>query len=394
MLVFSHDTYGLGHLRRSVLIAGRLAPTSCVGSVLIVTGSPRAQAFRLPQGCDTVKLPSVTKTTAGRYQARAVSLPTEALVEIRSALAKSAFEAFRPDLVLVDHAPVGMMGELRPLLEAAARRRRRTTVVLGLRDIIDAAASVKEEWSRLDAWPLLESVYDRILVYGDPTVKTTAQELGLPDRLPSKVRHMGYLGRPIRINQDETPMILVTAGGGGDGHDLLRAYAAYLESLSGQPPFRSVVIGGPLMSRRRRRELAARLGNLPHHVEFLSFTDRIDELFATASGVVSMAGYNTVAEVLSVGVPALLVPRERPRLEQRIRAERIAARVPSVEWCRASETTPQRIARFVDRAIAHRRNGMRFVDMNGVDAVAAELVDLLDGTHRSAAHTRRVPVPA
>ncbi len=390
-LLFSHDTYGLGHLRRSLLIAGRLAATPQLGSVVIVTGSPKAQAFHLPQGCDTVKLPSVTKTPSGRYRPRTLSLPTEELTRVRAALAKSALEAFRPDLVLVDHAPVGMMGELRPLLEAAERQRR-TRVVLGLRDVIDDRARTQDEWSRIGAWGLLESTYDRVLVYGDPTVKTTAQELHLGERFPGKVRHVGYLGRPIRQRRDGTPMILVTAGGGGDGHDVLRAFASYLESLAGPATFRSVVISGPLMSRRRSRELASRFRNLPHSVEFLRFTDRIDDLLASASGVISMAGYNTVAEVLSVGVPALFIPRDRPRLEQRIRAERIAARVPAVEWCPASDCTPQRIARFVDRAVAHAGNGTRFVDMNGVDGTAAGLLELLDVD--PSVREERIPVSA
>jgi predicted glycosyltransferase len=38
-----------------------------------------------------------------------------------------------------------------------------------------------------------------------------------------------------------------------------------------------------------------------------------------------MGGYNTFAEVLSADLPALLMPRETPRHEQRLRAERAEA---------------------------------------------------------------------
>ena len=39
-----------------------------------------------------------------------------------------------------------------------------------------------------------------------------------------------------------------------------------------------------------------------------------------AAAVISMGGYNTVSEILASETPALLVPRETPRLEQFIRA--------------------------------------------------------------------------
>ena len=232
VLIYSHDTYGLGHVRRSLLIAGRLASTPYVGSTVIVTGSPRAQAFQLPPGCDTVKLPSVTKTPAGRYRTRTLNVPLQDVIRLRAELAKATFQAFRPDLVLVDHAPLGMLGELEPLVEAAELSTSRPRFALGLRDVIDAAPSLHDEWSDMGVWPAIDSLYDRILVYGDPSVTTTAQELGLPERPPSKCVHVGYLGRPIPHRRAGLePSILVTTGGGGDGHDLLRAYAAYLESL-------------------------------------------------------------------------------------------------------------------------------------------------------------------
>lgn len=143
----------------------------------------------------------------------------------------------------------------------------------------------------------------------------------------------------IRTGQSSTePMILVMTGGGGDGHDLLRAYAAFLEWLPHPASFRSVVVTGPLMSRTRRQEMTSRFRDVPHQVEVLTFTDRLEELIADASEVVSMAGYNSVVEVLSAGKPSLLIPRERPRLEQRIRAERLAERVPAVEWSPASQS--------------------------------------------------------
>ena len=51
----------------------------------------------------------------------------------------------------------------------------------------------------------------------------------------------------------------------------------------------------------------------------------MESVIAGSRAVVSMAGYNTVAEVMRAGKPAILVPRVRPSEEQLIRADVLAA---------------------------------------------------------------------
>ena len=380
-MIYSHDTYGLGHLRRSTLIARALAGSDRVGSVLVATGSPQAGAFPLPPGCDTVKLPTVTKRPDGRYRSRSLRLPLDQVVSLRSQILIGAARSFRPDLVLVDHSPAGMGGELWPLFEEIEGWARRPAVALGLRDIVDEAERVHHEWGRVGAWTAFERVYDRIVVYGDPRVVTTAQELGLPDRHPGKVRFVGYLGRspggPAGVARGD-PTIVVTVGGGEDGPPVLRAYAAFLASVPPPLPFRSVVVTGPFVSGRGRRDVVGRYAASGHRVEVLTFTERMVELLRGAAGVVSMAGYNTVVEVLSAGVPALLVPREAPRLEQRLRAERLSA-VADVEACSA-ERCASTLPSFVDRVVSvGAPRSSPDVRLDGLERVRRELVGLLDG---------------
>jgi len=388
LLLYSHDTYGLGHLRRSLLLAGRLAALPQRPSVLIATGSPRAQSFALPQGCDTIKLPAVTKDPAGGYKPRTLSTSLSDVTRLRSGLILTAFRAFQPDVVLVDHAPLGMVGELLPLIEEVHRTRPRSRLVLGLRDVIDEADRVRDEWDAMGVWPVLREAYHRVLVYGDATVTTTALELELPDLMPGKVQHVGYLGRPMRPLRRRAngtrPTVLVTAGGGGDGQRLLRGYADFLHAappsvLSG---FRSVVVTGPLLSRRRRVEVEQRLRSAPGSVEVRSFTNRMDKLVAQSASVVSMAGYNSVVEILSARRRALLVPRLEPRREQAIRARRLDG-VAGLEASNGDEVAD--IAAFVARTIDAPPPPPPGLRLDGVDGVAAEISDLLDQEESSVA---------
>ncbi len=379
VLVYSHDTYGLGHLRRCLLLMDGLAAAPEIGPMLLLTGSPRAEVFDLPPGADRVALPALTKDRRGGYRPRGLEVPLAELLRLRSQLILAAAVEFRPDVVLVDHAPAGALGELWPALEALSAATPRPRLVLGLRDVIDDAERVRAEWDRLSAWIAIDDLYDRILVYGDPDLTTTAQELGLPFRRPGAVVHTGYLarrGRARRRPRRDRPTIVVAVGGGGDGQQVLRAYADFLDRVPAPALFDSVVVTGPFLSRRRRTEIRARLAASGHPVEVIEFTDRFEDLLARAGGVVSMAGYNTVTEILAAGVPALLVPRERPRLEQVLRARRLAP-VAGMSWCPSGSLDPRRLARFVAQVVAGEARRPRGVRLDGADRTVQEVRALL-----------------
>ena len=251
VLIYSHDTYGLGHLRRSLLIARALSARSPAPSVLLVTGSSRAHAFPRPPGCDIFQLPGIFKRADGTYQARSPDASLAAVLELRSALLHSLARSFAPDMVVVDNVPVGLCGELGAMLKDLRRRRDAPELVLGLRDVLDHPERVQAEWNAAGAWDYLESVYDRILVYGDPRVLTTAQEPDLHTRYAQKLHFTGYVAPPLPDSREDVsglPSIVVTPGGGGDGQRLLRAYATALERERSPLPVRSVIILGPFLS--------------------------------------------------------------------------------------------------------------------------------------------------
>jgi predicted glycosyltransferase len=312
-----------------------------------------------------------------------------------------AARSFDPDLLLVDHSHVGMLDELRQLFHDIDRWPKRPVVALGLRDVIDDATVVRKEWDSGSVWDMIDAVYDRILVYGDPALPTTAQELHLPERFAGKVSVVGYLGRlmqPSPPNGDGRPTIMVTAGGGGDGQKVLTAYAKFLERLPAPAPFRSVVVTGPFLSGRRRKAITARYKALNHPVEIISFTERLEEVLASAAGVVSMAGYNTVVEILSARVPALLVPRRTPTLEQWIRARRLADLDGDEVWVRDLPEVSE-IAAFVERALDRGSEATLGpqVRLDGLTRTVSELQQLMatnGSAQKRAAEAERGPLAA
>ena len=115
--------------------------------------------------------------------------------------------------------------------------------------------------------------------------------------------------------------LLATVGGGVDGYPLL---SRFVEALRLRPlPLPAVVVTGPLMPAGRARPLRERAAGLDVRVE--QFREDMDSVIVGARAVVSMAGYNTVSELLIAGKPGLIVPGLRPTQEQMMRAEMLAA---------------------------------------------------------------------
>lgn len=394
VLIYSHDTYGLGHLRRSIAIAEALVTKRTDSSVLIVTGSPRAQSYDLPPRCDTMKLPTILKQANGSYASRDLDLSLDEIVALRARLIASAFHDFRPDVVLIDHAPLGVAGELLPLLDALRRDRRGARLVLGMRDVVDEARRVERAWRDEGVLEALERDYDRILVYGSTAVATTAVELGLGRLLDRdgrpKVRHVGYLARSFRP-RPTNGRILITTGGGGDGHGLLRRFLGYLER-GGDAPCGADLVIGPFLSERRRQEIHRRARELGPRVDLrvIDFDENLQERIASSAGVIAMAGYNTVVEILAAARPALLVPRERPRMEQLIRAMRLDGQ-RGIEYRRLHELDDEVIRGFVAGLAATGRSPEAPVDLGGLGNTVAELVDLVGVAGAEVAREARFP---
>ena len=328
LLIYSHDSFGLGHLRRCRAIAHHLVGTFRHLSVLILSGSPIIGSFDFKSRVDFVRVPGVIKLRNGEYTSLQLHIDIERTLEIRSSIIRHTADIFDPHLFLVDKEPLGLRGEARDTL--VMLKERGAHLVLGLRDVIDEPVTLLDEWRRKNVFPALYELYDEIWVYGLPQIFDPLIEL--PGMLPlaHKVTFTGYLRRslpsvPPNAGERELPgepYILVTTGGGGDGEALidwvLRAY-----ETDPDIPHPALVVFGPFMHLERRlefQERAARLGK----VYAITFESRLERLLERAVGVVAMGGYNTFCEILSFGKPALLVPRTVPRQEQALRAERAA----------------------------------------------------------------------
>jgi predicted glycosyltransferase len=328
VLIYSHDSFGLGHLRRCRAIAHSLVEADSSVSVLILSGSPIIGSFDFRSRVDFVRIPGVIKLRNGEYVSLSLHIDIEETLAMRSSIIHHTADIFDPDLLIVDKEPLGLRGEVRPTLDLL--RNRGTPLILGLRDVMDDPTALENEWERKNAVPALSEYYDELWVYGLPQICDPLAGIDLPESVRRRMVYTGYLRREIgsgAANLEtrglvDDDFLLVTAGGGGDGDEMVDwVLAAYEHDPGPLPP--ALIVFGPFMLPERQAVYDARAERLPK-VQAITFDSRLEALMARAKGVVAMGGYNTFCEILSFDKPALILPRTVPRLEQYIRARRAA----------------------------------------------------------------------
>lgn len=322
IMFYSHDTFGLGHLRRSRALASAITASDPTASAIILTGSPVAGRFTFPERVDHVRLPGVTKQSDGTYISSTLGLDIDDTTALRSGLIQSTVEQYDPDLLIVDKEPTGFRGELLPTLEWL-KTQGRTKLVLGLRDVLDEADVLAKEWARKGAIEATDKFYDEIWVYGPKSVYDPTVGLNLSSETRARMLWTGYLRREASeaVDTPDAPFILITPGGGGDGSELVDLVLGAYEKDPELSP-NAALVYGPFLSGDVRNAFEERVAALDGRVTAVGFDSEIETLFASAQGVVCMGGYNTFCEVLSFDQRAVIVPRTVPRLEQYIRAAR------------------------------------------------------------------------
>jgi predicted glycosyltransferase len=111
-------------------------------SVLVISGAPLRDGFRLGPGIYRVHLPAAREATG------------------RADLIRSAVAEFGPDSIVVDATPLGVADELASTLSYAREHLPATSLVLVLRDAADDAAAGHRTGTRDAA---VDDIYDRVL---------------------------------------------------------------------------------------------------------------------------------------------------------------------------------------------------------------------------------------
>jgi predicted glycosyltransferase len=378
ILLYSHDTFGLGNIRRTLLLAQEVIEQYPRAAVLLITGSQMIHSFRIPNGVDYIKLPCLDRIDAERYESRFLLECSEAVKRTRRAIIERTVLGFAPDLMIVDKRPAGVDGELSDTLTALRNGNFPTRLVLGVRDILDEPRKTRESLRNNHSFEIIRDYYDEVWIYGSQLIFDTVSEYEFPEDVARITHYCGYLKRPTLTTprNNGPPHVLVTTGGGGDGSRMIETYLEGLSNLPRNVALKSTIVFGPQMSVDKRTALVSSFAYLTD-VEFREFEPELAQLYAEADLVVSMAGYNTVCELLSFGRNAILVPRAQPVKEQLIRARLLAA-AGLFEIVEPNDLTPEILLTKVLASLKDASGPPVRVDLQGLPRIRERMRELLE----------------
>ncbi len=328
---YSHDGFGLGHFRRCLLLASRIQDHLEDVEILLITGSAKATFFKMPVRTRVAVMEPMTKDSSGEYIPRNPQIDTLTAFRRRRDKLRKEILSFDPDLLIVDHVPTGLSGELIPLLPDL--KSRGTRIAIGLRDIIDESETVRKSWKKSGANLLVESLYDHIWVYGSKDVFDLGKLYQLSETTNQRIEYLGYLKRislsklhtdfidSLSLRRNSQKKIVCVAGGGEDGDPLGETF---LQALSSFPnKYVGTLVTGPHLNRATARNLIDRFHQY-NNIEILRFTTHLEDHLRAADVIVSMGGYNATLEAIAVRKPTIIIPRVSPRKEQWIRAQKFS----------------------------------------------------------------------
>lgn len=389
VMLYSHDTFGLGHIIRNLKIAASLESKYPGTSILIATGSPEAHHFRFPRNVDCVRLPAVQKIGDDKYMPRYLPLSMERLLAVRRAMLLEIVREYMPHILIVDHSPLGMNREMLPALKWINDGNTDTVPILGLRDIFDEPSTVMQKWVDQGVYDAMRNLYSRILIYGVKSVFDPIAEYDFPPDIESKTSFCGYVADSgndtIDFARNDSPgrgkKVLVTIGGGDGGEIVIDNFIKAVSKNQDKCDFKSVILTGPFISPELERRFVSESRGLP--VEIISFTADAAPYFKYSDLVISTGGYNTITDILFQARRAIVVPRIKYRQEQYMRARRFDG-LGLVRMIHPDDLTPESLFEGITTKLGEKSAPLRDlcaemrIDLDGGSRVAEIIGGLLE----------------
>jgi predicted glycosyltransferase len=347
LLIHCQHSLGMGHLVRSLALAGGLAERF---DVTLLNGGRLPAGTDVPRGVALVDLPSLGHDAEHRLVSHSPGCAVEDAQRSRVGLVLDTFHHVRPAVLVVELYPFGRRKfefELRPLFDAVAHARPRPLVVSSVRDILVR----RDDGGRHDEWAVerANEHLDAVLVHSDPAFARFDESFRPATPLDVPLHHTGFVvppRPPERPQRAVRPRLLVSAGGGMVGEGLLAIAAEAAPDLQARTGLSTTLLAGPFLPDEARRHLRTRTGAA------LTVRDHVADLcgeIAASTVSLSQGGYNTTLDVVRAGRPAVVVPFAAPgEDEQTRRAERMAA-LGVLRCLPPAELTP---ARLVDEVVA------------------------------------------
>ncbi len=333
IVFYCQHVLGVGHVFRSLEIIKGLKDHE----VIMVTGGAEVD-FDTPAHMTHIQLPGLMMTPDFK---EFIALE-EGVTDIEDVLTrrlkqfKQIMKEYRPDIFLVELFPFGRKKfrfELLPILEGVGLNTwGQCKAVCSVRDILVEKVDMKRQVERVHS--MLNPNFDAVLVHSDPKLVTLDETFPGVDGIKPSVHYTGYVARKPKpgagvalrkeLNMGDTPLIVLSVGGGHIGSNLLKATLNTYSLLAKTHPHNLCVFTGPYATAEDFQEYQATVAD-QDWITVKRFTKRFPDYLDAANLSISLGGYNTTMNLLATGTYGLMYPFLQNR-EQRMRTTRLEER--------------------------------------------------------------------
>jgi predicted glycosyltransferase len=369
VMYYTHNSIGLGHAFRALAVITGMREHRPDVDFLVVSGTSVPELF-LKNGIEIVKLPSIkfhidenTYFLGPRYLRDAT---VDEVSDLRQRIIEDTFNAFRPDVLIVEHNMLGQRGEIIPLLLKKWRRipqRAGFALVHISRGILRNPSLIEAPFN--DRRQRSESIYvgdlyDFIYVMEDrEIIDVNKAYFGNRRSLKKKIQYMGKI--TFKTRNELTPKQEILRKLDGSGHEIIVASLGRKKSalrigeflvqafydLHLENRYRLFFVIDPYLDLPLKQQMIERFSG--GHIYFLDFLPNFVDIVNVASLIIGRAGYNTLSEVLLTDSKAILIPEDHGHEEQETRLARVEK--ANISVLHEENLTPETLRETINRML-------------------------------------------
>ncbi len=355
-LFYCQHSLGVGHLMRVLQLAEAFLR---LGQVCVISGGKIPESLAINPDIRLEKLPPLDMNTGGQLENNHSGADPQAVLDRRRDRVVKIAQEYRPDTLIVEMFPFGrkkFRDEITLLIQQV-RGEPLTQVLCSVRDILVTARSDQARFDQRAArW--LNEYFDAVLVHADSRFVRLEETFSAHGDIGIPVHYTGYVSRPAPAQPAEREQrIVVSAGGGRVGHQLLEVAAHSFARLKAEVSLDMLIIAGPF----------AKDGFLDSikcpGLSIVPYVENLPHVLAASQVSISQCGYNTFTDIIRADIPAILVPFEAEQENEQYRRAKLLQECGRATVLRESELTTDRLVQAVDQ-IRDADTSCR-IDLNG-----------------------------
>jgi predicted glycosyltransferase len=369
IVYYCQHVLGMGHYFRSLEICKAFR-----GHEVILVSGGASMNMPVPEHIREVSLPPLSMDPDfSRLESDSDFGTVEQIKAARQQVLYDLFLCECPDIFMVELFPFGRKAfgfELIPIFDGIRQKRLcPSRVVCSLRDVLVEKKDTLTYESRVIA--ALNQWFDALLIHSDAAIVKLDETFSRMTDIRIPVVYTGFVTpRPLKNDRtairhklridDDSLLIVASAGGGKVGFVLLNAVIRAFKNISLEADAYLQVFTGPFMESdavRRLQEMGT------DRIAVSRFTPDFPAYLSAADLSISMAGYNTCMNIMAAQVPSLVWPFSQNR-EQRLRAERIAE-MGGMRILEDADLEPKHLAGLMTRNLTERTRPGYSVDLDG-----------------------------